>query len=94
MRTTRKGPKSRWLLPIRPVYNAKRQKKQLSRRNSESACSKSLEKVSLMRCRAAAVDGAAADLPKAVAPPVSGLKKGETPQQYVARTIELDLGDF
>ncbi|WVQ81177.1 hypothetical protein IAT38_003299 [Cryptococcus sp. DSM 104549] len=30
------------------------------------------------------------------APPVSGLKKGETPQQYVARTVQLDLdlGDF
>nr|XP_031862312.1 uncharacterized protein CI109_002277 [Kwoniella shandongensis]KAA5529384.1 hypothetical protein CI109_002277 [Kwoniella shandongensis] len=29
-----------------------------------------------------------------VVPPASGLKKGETPQQYVARTIDLDLGDF
>jgi hypothetical protein len=28
------------------------------------------------------------------APPVSGLKHGETPQQYVARTFVLDLGDF
>lgn len=27
-------------------------------------------------------------------PPISGLKRGETPQQYVARTIVLDLGDF
>lgn len=27
-------------------------------------------------------------------PPPSGLKKTETPQEYVARTIELDLGDF
>lgn len=31
---------------------------------------------------------------KAAVPPASGLKKGETPQQYVARTIDLDLGDF
>jgi RNA polymerase-associated protein RTF1 len=23
-----------------------------------------------------------------------GIRKGETPQQYVARTVELDLGDF
>lgn len=29
-----------------------------------------------------------------IPPPVEGLKKGETPQQYVARQIELDLGDF
>jgi RNA polymerase-associated protein RTF1 len=28
------------------------------------------------------------------APPVSGLKRGETPQHYVARTFVLDLGDF
>ncbi|ORX39021.1 hypothetical protein BD324DRAFT_618258 [Kockovaella imperatae] len=27
-------------------------------------------------------------------PPLSGLKKGETPQKYIARTIDLDLGDF
>jgi hypothetical protein len=26
--------------------------------------------------------------------PTGGLKKGETPQQFVARTIDLDLGDF
>jgi len=31
---------------------------------------------------------------KAAVPPASGLKRGETPQQYVARTIDLDLGDF
>lgn len=31
---------------------------------------------------------------KPAIPPVSGLRKGETPQQYVARTVELDLGDF
>lgn len=39
---------------------------------------------------------AAAEAAKEVAPtpPVSGLKRGETPQQYVARTITLDLGDF
>lgn len=30
----------------------------------------------------------------AEAPPVSGLKRGETPQQYIARTFVLDLGDF
>jgi RNA polymerase-associated protein RTF1 len=28
------------------------------------------------------------------APPISGMRKGETPQQYVARTVTLDLGDF
>ncbi|GFZ47472.1 hypothetical protein JCM24511_05216 [Saitozyma sp. JCM 24511] len=33
-------------------------------------------------------------VPKAVPPPASGLRKGETPQQYVARTVDLDLGDF
>ncbi|KAK1922482.1 rtf1 protein [Papiliotrema laurentii] len=33
-------------------------------------------------------------VPKPAPPPASGLKKGETPQQYVARTIDLDLGDF
>ncbi|TXT08753.1 hypothetical protein VHUM_02881 [Vanrija humicola] len=27
-------------------------------------------------------------------PPISGVRKGETPQQYVARTVDLDLGDF
>lgn len=32
--------------------------------------------------------------PQPIAPPAGGLKKGETPQQYVARTIDLDLGDF
>ena len=32
-------------------------------------------------------------VPMPVIPPASALKKGETPQ-YVARTIDLDLGDF
>ncbi|CAD6579230.1 MAG: hypothetical protein TREMPRED_002430 [Tremellales sp. Tagirdzhanova-0007] len=35
-----------------------------------------------------------AAIPVAIIPPESGLRKGETPQQYVARTIDLDLGDF
>ncbi|KAL1406068.1 RNA polymerase-associated protein rtf1 [Vanrija albida] len=43
---------------------------------------------------AAAAQTAAAESAPVAAPPVSGVRKGETPQQYVARTVDLDLGDF
>ncbi|OWZ77420.1 RNA polymerase-associated protein RTF1 [Cryptococcus neoformans Bt85] len=38
----------------------------------------------------------ATDVPKPEVPPPSGQRKGETPQQYVARSVQLDLdlGDF
>jgi RNA polymerase-associated protein RTF1 len=32
--------------------------------------------------------------PVSVVLPTGGIKKGETPQQYIARTVDLDLGDF
>jgi len=48
----------------------------------------------LIRGRANSNSPAPVVIPKPAIPPASGLKKGETPQQYVARTIDLDLGDF
>jgi len=96
-RRTSRGRKRLWRLLIRLVYSGKRPRKRLSGRGSESLVCFSAR----MRGRKGenSLTGREASnspvpVVKPVVPPVSGLRKGETPQQYVARTVELDLGDF
>ncbi|KAL7421173.1 RNA polymerase-associated protein rtf1 [Cryptotrichosporon argae] len=64
---------------------AKAHEAALARRRAEEAIVKAKTQRKLSEAEIVAVPAA---------PPASGLRKGETPQQYVARTIDLDLGDF
>lgn len=72
--------------------NNRRKTKESMARAHEAALAKKKAEGAVLKAKAAAM--ALADHVAAEAPPVSGLRKGETPQQYVARTITLDLGDF
>lgn len=72
--------------------NNRRKTKESMARAHEAALAKKKAEGAVLKAKAAAI--ALADHVAAEAPPVSGLRKGETPQQYLARTITLDLGDF
>lgn len=72
--------------------NNRRKTKESMARAHEAALARKKAEGAVLKAKAAA--NALAGHVAAKAPPVSGLRKGETPQQYVARTITLDLGDF
>lgn len=72
--------------------NNRRKTKESMARAHEAALARKKAEGAVLKAKAAAM--ALADHVAAEAPPVSGLKRGETPQQYVARTVTLALGDF
>jgi hypothetical protein len=89
-RRTGRGQRRRWRRRIRLRSRGRRRKRPSS--DSDSQCTRSQRRRELTGREASNSPAPSAEKP--VVPPVSGLRKGETPQQYVARTVALDLGDF
>ncbi|WRT68947.1 uncharacterized protein IL334_005929 [Kwoniella shivajii] len=73
--------------------NNKRKTKEMMTKAHQAALAKKKAEEALIKAKSASMESSTI-IPKPDVPPASGLKKGETPQQYVARTIDLDLGDF
>ncbi|ODN91429.1 RNA polymerase-associated protein RTF1 [Cryptococcus wingfieldii CBS 7118] len=80
--------------------NNKRKTKESMMRAHQAAQARKKAEEAVVKAKLAAQKQAEASTADIVeipqAPPASGQKKGETPQQYVARTVQLDLdlGDF
>ncbi|WVQ75385.1 hypothetical protein IAR50_005005 [Cryptococcus sp. DSM 104548] len=80
--------------------NNKRKTKESMMRAHQAAQARKKAEEAVVKAKLAAqkqAEASAADIIEiAQPPPASGQKKGETPQQYVARTVQLDLdlGDF
>ncbi|WVF65669.1 hypothetical protein IAT40_000400 [Kwoniella sp. CBS 6097] len=75
--------------------NNKKKTKEVMMKAHQAALARKKAEEAIVRAKAANAGSLTpAEVPKAAIPPTSGLKKGETAQQYVARTIDLDLGDF
>ncbi|WVW79215.1 hypothetical protein I302_101181 [Kwoniella bestiolae CBS 10118] len=73
--------------------NNKRKTKEVMLKAHQAALARKKAEEAMIKARTAAPENSA-PIPKPDVPPASGLRKGETPQEYVARTIDLDLGDF
>ncbi|KAK8843402.1 hypothetical protein IAR55_007059 [Kwoniella newhampshirensis] len=74
--------------------NKRKTKESMIKAHSAALARKKAEEAIVKARNADSNTGSPAPIPKPIVPPASGLKKGETPQQYVARTVDLDLGDF
>ncbi|WWC91323.1 uncharacterized protein L201_006266 [Kwoniella dendrophila CBS 6074] len=73
--------------------NNKRKTKEMMSKAHQNALARKKAEEAMIKAKSASQENITT-LPKPDIPPTSALKKGETPQQYVARTIDLDLGDF
>ncbi|WWC64143.1 uncharacterized protein I303_106751 [Kwoniella dejecticola CBS 10117] len=73
--------------------NNKRKTKEMMSKAHQAALARKKAEEAMIKAKSASQENPA-PIPKPDVPPVSGLRKNETPQEYVARTIDLDLGDF
>ncbi|OCF72597.1 RNA polymerase-associated protein RTF1 [Kwoniella mangroviensis CBS 8886] len=73
--------------------NNKRKTKEMMLKAHQAALARKKAEEAMIKAKAATPE-ISMPIPKPDVPPASGLRKGETPQEYVARTIDLDLGDF
>ncbi|WWC73205.1 uncharacterized protein I206_107171 [Kwoniella pini CBS 10737] len=73
--------------------NNKRKTKEIMSKAHQAALARKKAEEAMIKAKSASQENSTS-IPKPDVPPVSGLRKNETPQQYVARTIDLDLGDF
>ncbi|BEI83954.1 hypothetical protein CcaverHIS002_0405580 [Cutaneotrichosporon cavernicola] len=79
--------------------NNRRKTRETMMKAHEAAVAKKKAEDAIVRAKAAAASQEAGQptIVKEItvkALPIAGMRKGETPQQYVARTVTLDLGDF
>ncbi|WVR09151.1 hypothetical protein IAU60_006213 [Kwoniella sp. DSM 27419] len=74
--------------------NNKKKTKEVMMKAHQAALARKKAEEALIKAKVANAGVVQDETVKPAAPPTSGLRKGETAQQYVARTIELDLGDF